>query len=245
MRDVLAVSGRRWRSLLCADAACCPEIGRPILDDGDSLRVAAECVGAGWGICDDPGPVGFRGVPARGHPAVRALVEHWAVDSGFVADRRRTLDQAWAVLDRAAAPCDTAAAPGHDPLPAAAELARLVGAAHGRPVRDALLARMARSGRGRDTTWLRWTAVLRPALLEAPAGFRAGIAALAAVADWQAGMTAAALGAVEQGLADRPEDRLCSLLRRAIAGGLPAEHWAEAASRLSEESCLAFTARPS
>ena len=221
VRDVLVVSGGRWRSLLCRDEACCGERGRQV-DSRVAALVAAEFTGAGVAPSPDRAsleselmPAGRRRRPAA-MPASGPEREQWrdgAIDS-FVAE--------------VAGP---AARPASSPE---AFLDGLVAALRDVRVRDTVLwevSALDREAQGRALQ------VLAAALRRSGPGAVAPIATCAAVTAWLLGDGARAGIALRHALADGPDYSLAVLVDGALRAGLPPSAWREAMRALSREEC--------
>jgi len=248
--DVLVVASGNWRSLLCVDTLCCPASGRPLGQDGDAMRVAAEFVGRGRAIREHVGSAGdHRGDSSLRRRGPDGSREETPLGAGSEVERRRirtrlqdagkaprTVSGREALLSTAWAAIQEGGSAGTEMAPT------VIVAADSRAIRDALLARMARCGIAEAQHWDRWAQALGRITRLAPGGHVSGVAALAAVASWQAEDIAMARRVLDLGLADDPTNRLCLLLSRAIEADLPQHVWANSAAGLSEQLCLGFEA---
>lgn len=228
--DALAVFDGRWRSLVCADDRCCPQQGLRILDNPDAVDAAAALIDCG-----------ISGQPlARPAPlampqgeAIRACLSEMPYPATFEA-RREVLEQVWPLAV--------------DPVRhwSAEQVATAVMAADRPGVRDALLVRMARRGRGAadrqwwQQQWRLWTAITAAA----PTEWAAGPACLEAVGAWSLGDGADALRAVDAALAADPQHRMAFLLGSLVGRDGSASRWFAGMRRIDEADCLRFDRPP-
>lgn len=224
VRDLLHLDEGRWRSLMCADDACCPAVGR-VLDDGVQLAVAAEFAAAGHAPLAARADVVASLAPdaatkdrldgrvARARPP-RADREAW---------RDRTIESFVDAVDQAP---DSA----RDDRTSARAIAGLGDIR----VRDTILWELTR----RDGDALgRALALLITALRGCPPADVPGVATTLAVVAWLLGDGARAMIAIERALVADPHYSLAHLVQRSVSSGLPPRAWVEAMSGLSRRAC--------
>jgi hypothetical protein len=227
--DILLVADGRWRSLLCSDPACCPGAGRPVMADRDAVAVVADLIEAGMEdqprLTDDP-------IPAPPPTAVAAALARLAYPT--TADLRRdVLVRAWP-------------AARHMPSVLTADDAALLILASDRPgIRDALLARMARSDWSASAdAWRQQWRLWRSVADVAPVGWAAGPRCLEAVSAWALEQRAAACRALLAAQHDQPGHRMGVLLAQLMATDAVAHQWFAGITRLAESDCLLFDRPP-
>ena len=176
--DVLVVDSGNWRSLLCVDTLCCPPSGRPLGQDEDAMRVAAEFVGRGRAIRGHVGSARDDGydnsLRQRGPDGIR---EEQALCAGSAVERRRirtrlqeageaprTVPGREALLSRAWSAIQEGSSQGTEKAPT------VIVATDSRAIRDALLARMARCGIAEPQHWGSWAQTLGRITRLAPGG---------------------------------------------------------------------------
>lgn len=224
VRDLLHLDEGRWRSLMCADDACCPAVGR-VLDDGVQVAVAAEFAAAGHAPlaarADVVASLAFDaatkdrldGRVARARPP-RADREAW---------RDRTIKAFVEAVDQAP---DSA----RDDRASAGAIAGLGDIR----VRDTVLWELTR----RDGDALgRALVLLITSLRGCPPSDVPGAATTLAVVAWLLGDGARAMIALERALAVDPQYSLAHLVQRSISSGLPPRAWVEAMGGLSRRAC--------
>ena len=228
VRDVIAVRGGRWRSLMCQDRTCCPPEGNWISQE------CRDAVAAAF-VLDGVVPLPSR---AALEESFRSLEdEHFA--------QRVALAIEDAVVMLGAAPSidalrrwreDAADDIEHtvvDCLNDPAAQARCVVGLQDIRVRDVVLHRMADLVELRNIgEWLRGVAVVTPA------EYAAAVYTLCAAAFWQSGDGARACLALEHACDLDPDYSLATLLFRAIQAGMPPATWRQALRDTSEEECL-------
>jgi hypothetical protein len=220
--DCLMVLDRRWWSLLCAEAACCPVLGRALPAAG-TTEAEADAVLAGLAAL--PGRGAVAGLLAPAAPARRGPVEAVLAagplgpvgpvspvspvgsGQGLAADGRlaalRDVDEA--LRRRLAAP-RLGLGPG--------QAAALLRAVSDTGVRDAV-SWCQTPGQGGAAVSL-WTELVRLA----PQGWRAGPASLLAAAAYQTGSGVLAAAAAQAALAEDPGHVLAGQLARALDAGM-------------------------
>jgi Domain of unknown function (DUF4192) len=214
--DCLMVLGRRWWSLLCAEAACCPALGRALPAAG-TTEAEADAVLAGLAAL--PGRGAVAGLLAPAAPARRGPVEAVLAagpvgpvspvgsGQGLPADGRlaalRDVDEA--LRRRLAAP-RLGLGPG--------QAAALLRAVSDTGVRDAV-SWCQNPGQGGAAVSL-WTELVRLA----PQGWRAGPASLLAAAAYQTGSGVLAAAAAQAAMAEDPGHVLAGQLARALDAGM-------------------------
>ena len=230
VRDLIRHDGHRWRSLLCADQDCCPDVGRAV-DPAVQARVAAEFTLLGRA------PLADRAEVAESLGADPEVVAEVAqridrIDESDPgrddAGRDEWRDEAVDALTEhlvGASPPDP-----HDPE----LLARLLMSLADIRVRDTLLWELARLSPDRLATALdRAIGLLRAAT----AGRVAPVATCVAVVAWLLGDGARATMAIERARTDDPDYTLAALVEASLAAGLPPGAWRDAMGDLTREEC--------
>lgn len=234
VRDILALVGDRWSSLLCTDPACCPPAGSPIPDEVRALV--------------DTEFRGERGLPKASRSEV---VAELARD-----DQLAQVLSATGLLQRRRWRHPAARESWRDD--ALANLLNWMSRADAEwsPPRCAHLLLGLRDVRVRDTAL--WelthgmTMALRTAqdqlirlLRAAPRGDTAPVGTCVAVVCWLQGDGVRALASVERALEDDPGYSLARLVERAIASGVPPQAWFDTMKGLSRDICRHGDALPS
>ena len=226
VRDLIALRGTRWRSLLCADATCCPPEGRSI---PSALR---ESVDASFGR-DGAMPWASRDDVVAS--LARDPDEAAAVSSTGVLQRRRSMSPAARERWRDSALSNlrawTTTQDGEATPPRAAHL--LLGLRDIR-VRDTLLWHLTRTdGRGLRIAQGRLGHLVRVA----PEGETAPVATVAGLVLWLLGDGVRAAAACDRALADDPDYTLAHMLAVSVGAGLSPADWRSAMATLSLEAC--------
>ena len=211
--DVLAVAGRRWWSLVCQTADCCPSGGTPMPEVGTSaVEVAAVAAGlVNRGSRDDLVRLLAPGDQRR-RAEVREALARLAPSRGLLAVDAALRDEP-AVLSASTA-------------------ANLIVAVDEIRVRDAVLVRSA--GSEADRAVRLWIEVVQLA----PEDRLAPAATLLAAAAYQTGDGALAGLALERALAADPDYYLASLLMASLSTGIPPQQLFEGLAEASAEARL-------
>ncbi len=226
LRDVLLLSGGRWRSLHCRDSSCCPSGGRPIPEDL-ACAVAAEFVAEGRVSRGSRGRVVGEFEP---DPLLAAEVEATGILGRLrrpgVAARERWRD--WIIASTLAWLRD----PDSPATPA--RMAHLLRGLQDIRVRDTVLWELSRWGlQARHVALGQLTRVV----VAAPGSHVAAPASVAAVAAWLVGDGVRARGALARAEAGDASYSLVTLLGTALAHGLPPEEWLRMMASLSRDAC--------
>lgn len=228
VRDAVHLTGRRWRSLLCADPECCPPGGRP-LDDRVLAEVGAEFTALGRAPLADREAVVASMAP---EPAVLAQVRAVRRRSrtGPALERWRDTVLEELLQRLAVAPADGADVAPVEPRRAA----RLLDGLGDVRVRDTLLWEAGRWGPEELSSAV---GALLPLLRSAPPGRCAPVATCVALLCWLGGDGARAGVALARAHDDDPGYSLAALVAAALHAGLPATTWREAMLGLTREEC--------
>jgi len=213
IKESLLVRGKRFRSLICIDATCCPPEGSPV-PDIDSSRIAAEHVIAGH-------PMPFQNVdqlvdsiaalPSSLDPDWLAEVNSYWVESDAEEINDLQRDGATAVIDLAGEFEEGRNTEDRELV------ARVIGRMSDIQVRDFALG--SHTPETTDWYWQMW----RELLVMAPRGFVAPIASIFAALAYERGEGALAQRALDRAFADDEKYSLALLLRRVFSAGWPAE----------------------
>lgn len=207
--DAIAVTGDRWRSLLCDDAECCPPEGKPI-DTADPARV--ELIAAGAAPVTDRAVLVSEVTPDAAAPRLDPLPEDRepARDAAIVL----TLD---GLTDRASTNGPTAARWLHDIR-----------------VRDVVLWELT----SWDADSLRRARVQACAVARGTAAPDAApILTMCAVLAWLGGDGARANVAVDAALSADPDYSLAQLVDGGLKAGLHPDAWRDSMAGLTRAEC--------
>lgn len=226
VRDVLLLSGGRWRSLHCRDATCCPPGGRPI-PEALACAVAAEFVAEGRVSRGSRGQVVAEFDP---DPLLAAEVEATGILGRLrrpgVAARERWRDSILVSTIAWLRDPDSPAPP--------ARIAHLLRGLQDIRVRDTVLWELSRWGlQARHVALGQLTRLV----VAAPGSSVLAPASVAAVAAWLVGDGVRARGALARAEAEDASYSLATLLGSALDHGLPPEEWLRMMASLSRDVC--------
>jgi hypothetical protein len=231
IRESLLIAEGRWRSVLCANAQCCPEEGNELLEISSS-RIAVEQVAEGR-----PMPYGDRegmeesisSLSLSTEKEFVAAVEQARID--FQGEQIHAAQRcgALSVLDLASR--FIAGSLGRD-IGSDQELSALVLASLSDiQVRDFALG--SHDEVSIEVYWSMWRYLLRIA----PSGFVAPVASLLAAISYERGEGALAQRCLDRAFADDPSYSLAGLLRRVFNAGWPPQSFAAMRRDLHPKVC--------
>jgi hypothetical protein len=247
--DVLRTDGRRYWSLLCGDAACCPSTGTPYDPRTSALR--AEATLAGRTVVPDRAALAARFAVVTGseRAAARSALDQVEDDvvallglqarsqvyqlSGKPAQVAAPLGarRVDSILDALLPDCPTPTeAPIEVPV-SASDAATLAVWCALTPVRDVAWARMTRADAHRHLRL--WTAVARRTLPP----YEPAVLGLAAFAAWLCGDGASAWCAVDRCLHADPDYPMAELLQSALHRCVPPDSWSPPPRHLVWAAC--------
>jgi Domain of unknown function (DUF4192) len=222
IRELMLVRNGRWRSILCSDESCCPEIGNEIEDFSNS-RIAAEQVANGKVLPFHDS----EGLTHSIAPTLFARDINWnAQVIGFRIDtdasnlKELQRDGAESVLLLADFYIQNGFCKDYDLI------ARVLGRLTDIQVRDFAL------GCHTEQTLLAYWAMWRDLLRIAPPKFVAPVASLFAAIAYENGEGALAHRALDRAIEDDSEYSLSRLLRRVFSSGWPPSGFAQLRSEL-------------
>ncbi len=221
--DQIHVCGARWRSLLCADPACCPAEGRTVRADlrrrveeafaFDGRRVLADRETMANQVAPDPARIAEVSAHLPRDPRRARRGDRW---------RDAAIDEVMFVLTRR---------PGPVPADLGARILRNLADIR---VRDTVLWDVA--GLTGDAS--RQAAnVLTGLTRSAPDPVCAPVASCCAIAVWLTGDGALAGAAVERALAAEPDYSLAQLLAAALHANWPPSRWRAIVRELDRDTC--------
>jgi hypothetical protein len=231
IRESLLIANGRWRSVLCADAECCPIEGNE-LPEISSSRVAVEQVAEGR-----PMPYGDREGMADSISSLTlstekefvASVERARIGAEGEPLQAAQRNGALSVLDLASR--FIAASLGRD-IHRDQELSALVlGSLSDIQVRDFALG--SHDEASIDVYWAMWRYLVRIA----PAGYVAPAASLLSALSYEKGEGALAQRCLDRALEDDPSYSLAGLLRRVFNAGWPPQSFAAMRKDLHPKVC--------
>jgi len=217
--DVLAVAGRRWWSLVCHTAGCCPSEGTPMPEVGTS---AAEVAAVAAGLVNRGSRDDVVRLLAPGDQRRRAEVSD---QLARLAPSRISGVQAGADL----AVVDAALRDERAPL-STSNAANLILAVDNIRVRDAVVVRT--PGPDADRAVRLWIELVQLA----PTDRLAPVATLLAAAAYQTGDGALAGLALDRALAADPDYYLASLLMASLSAGVPPQQLFDGLAAASAEA---------
>lgn len=247
--DVLRTDGRRYWSLLCGDAACCPRAGTPYDPRTSSLR--AEAALAGRTVVPDRAALAARFAAVTGpeqaaaRSALDRVEDHVVALLGLQARSQvcqlsgqpaqlaapvgaRRVD---AVLDVLLPDAPTTAEVPIDVPVSASDAATLAVWCALTPVRDVAWARMTRADAHRHLRL--WTAVARRTLPP----YEPAVLGLTAFAAWLCGDGASAWCALDRCLHADPDYPMAELLQSALHRCVPPDSWSPPPRHLVWAAC--------
>lgn len=226
VRDVLHLSGERWRSLLCRDTSCCPPTGS-LIHDNVRCAVAAEFVVEGRV------PLSGRGHVVREFdhdPALMAQVQ----ESGVLGGLRRpgaAARERWreSILSNLVSWLQNPGTP--DPP---ARVAHLLKGLTDIRVRDTALWELSRWGlETRRVALAQFTRLV----VAAPGPYVVAPATCAAITAWLVGDGVRASAALARAQSEDASYSLATLLSSALAQGMPPQEWLQMMACLPRAVC--------